>query len=138
MPSVTEEQIAQLVRVFYGRARQHPDLGKVFNGAVADWEQHYQVVQDFWSHVLLGTQRYQRSPFPVHMGLPIKREHFGQWLELFCEAVAATLPEAAGAQALARAEHMAQSFRAGLFPFDKMGQAAAGQPPQPENAGPAS
>lgn len=119
MTPVTEQQIAHLVAVFYGRARQHPSLGPVFNGAVADWDHHLQIVQDFWSHVLLGTDRYTRHAFPVHMGLPIKREHFGQWLDLFREAVAETLPAAAGAQALARAEHMAESFRVGLFPFDR-------------------
>jgi len=78
-PLPTEDQIATLVRVFYERARQHPSLGTLFNAVVSDWPHHLGVVQDFWSHVLLGTQRYKRHPYPVHVGLQIQREHFNGW-----------------------------------------------------------
>ncbi|WP_022982933.1 group III truncated hemoglobin [Ideonella sp. B508-1] len=115
---LTEDHLAQLVQVFYGRARAHPELGPLFNTAVVDWDHHLAVVQGFWSHTLLGTTRYGGHPFPVHMGLPIRREHFGQWLELFRPAARETLPEGAARAAIAKAEHMAESFRAGLFPFD--------------------
>jgi len=86
---------------------------------VHDWEAHFQVVADFWSHALLGTTRYARSPFPIHINLPIERQHFEQWLTLFRQAASETLPADAAVQAVARAEHMSQSFRAGLFPFDR-------------------
>lgn len=115
---LTEAHLARLVEVFYGRARAHPALGPVFNAAVVDWDQHLQVVQSFWSHTLLGTRRYNSHPYPVHLSLPIQREHFGFWLELFRPAAQETLPEMAARQAIAKAEHMAESFRAGLFPFD--------------------
>jgi hemoglobin len=120
MSTATEEQIANLVRVFYASARAHPALGPLFNAAVTDWDGHLQVIRDFWSHVLLGTQRYQRHPYPAHMGLPIHREHFDQWLGLFREAARETLPPAAAQQALARAELITRSLRAGLFPFDSV------------------
>jgi hemoglobin len=118
MTMPTEEQIADLVRRFYTSARAHPSLGPLFNAAIADWDEHLQVIRDYWSHVLLGTQRYQRHPYPAHMGLPIHREHFEQWLGLFREAAHATLPPEAALQALARAELFARSLRAGFFPFD--------------------
>ena len=117
---LTEEHLARLVQVFYERARAHPGLGPLFNTAVADWEHHLGIVQDFWSHALLGTQRYTSHPYPVHLGLPIRREHFGQWLDLFRPAALETLPGDAAARAIARAELMAASFRAGLFPFDPL------------------
>jgi hemoglobin len=115
---VTEEQIATLVKVFYDRARAHPQLAPIFNAAVPDWPQHLGVVQNFWSHVLLKTSRYSGHPYPAHLNLGIQREHFGLWLGLFRAAAQETLPPDAAAQAIARAEHMAQSFRAGLFPLD--------------------
>lgn len=118
MSRVTKEQIAQLVRVFYDRARAHPDLGKVFNTAVSDWDHHLEIVKTFWEHVLLGDDRYKGHPFPVHLSLPIQRQHFDQWLELFRQTTAEALPPEAAAQAVQRAEHMAKSFKAGLFPFD--------------------
>ena len=119
MFSVTEEQIAELVRVFYGHARAHPSLGRVFNAVVSDWDHHLSLVQDFWSHVLLGTERYKNHPFPAHLNLPIQREHFDQWLELFRQTAQETLPAEAAAHVIGRAEHMAKSFKAGLFPFDR-------------------
>lgn len=115
---LTEEMIARLVQVFYDRARLHEELGPVFNQAVGDWDHHLAIVTDFWSSALLGTKRYTRHPFPVHMNLPIEREHFGQWLALFRETAMETLPPEAARHAIGRAEFMAESFRAGLYPFD--------------------
>lgn len=117
-PAVTEAQIAELVQVFYDRARLDDDLGPVFNNAVGDWDHHLAIVTDFWSNALLGTKRYTGHPFPVHMRLPITREHFGQWLALFREAAEEILPPETAKLAIGRAEFMAKSFRAGLFPFD--------------------
>lgn len=116
---VTEEQIAQLVQTFYAKARAHKDLGKVFNAVVSDWDHHLALVQDFWSHILLESGRYKGHPFPVHLSLSIQRQHFEQWLALFRETALETLPEAAAQKAIDRAEHMAKSFKAGVFPFDR-------------------
>ncbi|MBH2020166.1 MAG: hypothetical protein I8H91_11600 [Burkholderiales bacterium] len=63
---------------------------------------------------------YKSHPYPVHLGLPIRREHFEQWLDLFRPAARETLPGDDAARAIARAELMADSFRAGLFPFDPL------------------
>lgn len=120
---LTEEHLAKLVQVFYERARADPGLGPLFNSVVSDWAHHTQVVHDFWSHALLGTQRYKSHPYPVHVGLPIQREHFDQWLALFRPAARETLPEEAATRAISRAEHMAESFRAGLFPLDPIRRA---------------
>ncbi len=46
---ITEESIALLVRTFYGRAREDDLIGKVFNNAVQDWEQHLSQISAFWS-----------------------------------------------------------------------------------------
>jgi hemoglobin len=114
-----ESQIASLVRLFYERARAHPQLGPFFETAITDWDHHLRVVEDFWSHALLGTQRYKGHPFPAHVDIGIQREHFDLWLSLFRPAATETLSEDLAHKAIARAEHMAESFRAGLFPFDK-------------------
>ena len=120
---VSEEQISALVNTFYTSARQDAELGPVFNSAIADWDHHMQVVADFWSHALLGTTRYNRHPFPAHLSLPIKPEHFDRWLALFVVAADTTLPPPAADKAKARARHMIESFRVGLFPFvDKDGK----------------
>jgi len=115
--SVTEEQISALVHRFYDAARADESLGPVFSAAVTEWDSHMETVADFWSHVLLGTARYKRHPYPIHQHLPIKFEDFDRWLELFTATADATLPAAAAQKAKARAVLMTESFRAGLFPF---------------------
>ncbi len=119
-----EEAIANLVRDFYGKARKDPDLGPIFNNVVEDWDVHLRVVANFWSRALLQTDRYSGHPFVHHVKLPIELEHFGIWLKLFTETANETLPPEYAEKAIAKANHMAESFRAGLFPF----QDAEGKP----------
>lgn len=113
----SEEQIDRLVRRFYDKARLDDRLGPLFANAITDWEEHFRIVQDFWSNILLGTGRYKGSPFPPHMQLPIELEHFDRWLELFAATAAEELPAQAAALAVSRAQHMTKSFRMGLFPW---------------------
>lgn len=112
-----EEAIAKLVRRFYELGRQDGLLGPVFDSAIADFEAHFVVVQDFWSHALLGTGRYKGHPFPVHRALAVEPEHFDRWLEVFRQAAEEALPPLLAQQAVARAVHMTQSFKVGLFPW---------------------
>jgi hemoglobin len=56
--------------------------------------------------------------------LPIEPEHIDRWLALFADAALETLPGLQAAQAIAKSQHMAKSFMAGLFPF----QTKDGQP----------
>ena len=114
---VMEAQILALVRQFYAAARADDSLGPLFRAAVTEWDSHIQTVADFWSHVLLGTSRYNRHPFPLHRHLGIELEHFDRWMALFSSAGDATLPPDAAARAKARAAHMTESFCCGLFPF---------------------
>lgn len=116
---VTEAQIADLVRKFYGRARLDPVLGPLFDAAISDWEEHFSIVQDFWSHALLGTTRYRGRPFPPHIRLPIEPPYFERWLDHFKITAEECLPVSARARALAKARHMTESFRVGLFPFTR-------------------
>lgn len=119
-----EQAIANLVRDFYAKARQDPDLGPIFNNVVEDWDVHLRVVANFWSRALLQTDRYSGHPFVHHVKLPIELEHFGICLKLFSETANETLPPEYAEKAVAKANHMAESFRAGLFPF----QDAEGKP----------
>jgi hemoglobin len=112
-----EEAIRSCVREFYGKARQDPLLGPIFNKTVADWDVHLHVIANFWSKALLQTDRYNGSPFVLHRNLPVELEHFERRLALFEETVKTTLPEEHVAKALTKARHMAESFKAGIFPF---------------------
>jgi hemoglobin len=112
-----EKALADCVRIFYDKAKKDPLLGPIFAAEVHDWDTHLRVVQNFWSHALLGTDRYKGHPFSAHRNLPVELAHFERWLTLFGETAKATLPPDLAAKAEAKANHMAMSFKAGLFPF---------------------
>jgi len=113
----SEAAIRACVRRFYEKGGQDPLLGPIFAASIPELDSHLEIVSNFWSHALLGTDRYQGTPFGVHVNLPVEPEHFGRWLKLFEESAKETMPEPLAAQAIARAEHMTQCFQSGLFPF---------------------
>lgn len=127
-PPLNEQHIARLVRDFYRRARIDADLRPIFEAAIDDWDEHHRIVEDFWSRTLLGTHRYRGHPYGVHARLGLRPGHFDRWLELFREAALETLPPDAAQAAVARAEHMAGSFKAGLFTFEHPAIAHRGKP----------
>ena len=100
---------------FYERAAADESLQAIFKAAIQDWDAHHRVVENFWSRTLLETDRYQGSPSPSHARLLLQPEHFEHWLTLFRETAQETLPMEAAQKAIARAEHMAESFNAGMF-----------------------
>jgi hemoglobin len=116
-PVDPEAAIMACVRSFYGEAQRDPLLGPIFASVVQNWETHYQTVADFWSRFLLGTKRYEGHPYPFHTKLPIELHHFERWLALFAVATKTHLPPELAEKALNKAHHMAESFKAGLFPF---------------------
>ncbi len=112
-----EDAILRMVRLFYQRGLDNAVLAPIFKKAIQDWEGHFQLVADFWSHALYGTERYKGHPFPVHMTLDFGAEAFDHWLDLFSQAAQDCLDPLDAGQAIARAKHMTHSFKAGLFPF---------------------
>ncbi|MGY6274531.1 group III truncated hemoglobin [Methylomonas sp. MgM2] len=112
---VSERQIAELVRRFYEKAAADESLKAIFDGAIHDWDEHHRIVENFWSRTLLNTDRYHGRPYPVHTRLPLKIEHFDIWLAHFRQTARDVLPAKAADRAIARAEHMAESFKVGMF-----------------------
>ncbi|HEY1720497.1 MAG TPA: group III truncated hemoglobin [Magnetospirillaceae bacterium] len=111
---ISDASLDALVRHFYGAARQDAQLGPIFEAAVADWEEHFGKLVDFWSSVMLTTGRYKGTPMGAHARHPIGPEHFGRWLELWRESANATFePDLAG-RFKAKAEHIAESLMMGL------------------------
>lgn len=113
---VSEQELRALVREFYGKARQDPLIGPVFNRHITDWEHHFDLVQSFWSRFMLGTTRYTGTPFAPHVGINLKPEFFDRWLSLFRETAKGVLQPAAARAAIDKVEHMSVAFQAGLFP----------------------
>ena len=112
---VTEEAIRRQVHTFYGRVRQDPVLGPVFNEAVEDWDEHLAKLCDFWSSVLLATGRFHGSPMAAHAQRPaIDDEHFALWLDLFATTAREVCSPAAAALFVEKSQIIGRSLRLGL------------------------
>ena len=59
---IDEAGLERLIPLFYERVRADPEIGPIFNEAVADWPGHLERLIAFWSSVMLTTGRYKGSP----------------------------------------------------------------------------
>lgn len=111
---VTEAHVAKLVHGFYGRIRADDLLGPIFSREIAEdeWPDHLRNMCDFWSSVVLRTDRYGGRPLPPHLRLEgLGEPHFRRWLALFRATAEAELPAEAALLFIQRAERIAHSFR---------------------------
>ena len=106
-----EVAVTRLVDRFYDRIRAEPRLGPIFENAIHDWDQHLQVMRDFWSRALLGTERYNGCVMSPHFGLPIESVDLDRFLELFRPTAESTLPRDTAQRAIQVAEAVTQNLR---------------------------
>ena len=80
----TEEDVKKMVDTFYDKVNSDLLLSPVFNDfAKVDWKHHMPKMYDFWNMLILGKSGYKGQPFPMHLRLPIQKDHFDKWLSLF-------------------------------------------------------
>jgi hemoglobin len=119
---VTEEMIHAVVHGFYGRIRQDPALGPIFNRVIPAeaWPTHLQKMCDFWSSVMLMSGRFHGAPMPAHArikgqnGEGLNARHFARWLHLFGETTAELCPPEAAALFAQKSQMIAQSLQLGI------------------------
>jgi len=109
-----EAGIERLVRSFYGTVRTDPLLGPIFAAHVGDWETHIATLCDFWSGILLGTERYDGRPLAAHVRLRVEPRHFERWLASFRTAARDSMAPAVAELLIERANRIAQSFMHGI------------------------
>lgn len=111
--SVGEKSIAALIDRFYGRVQADDRLGPIFAAAISDWDQHLEIMRDFWSAVLLRTGRYRGCVMSAHFRLSIASEDFERWLVLFRSSARETLPVDQAEHAITFAEALTHILREG-------------------------
>lgn len=120
--TITEEQINQLVDVFYQRVRGDERLGPLFDTRLAGkWPEHLGKMKDFWSSVLLRTGRFKGRPMPAHMAITeAMSEDFKLWLAIFRPTAREIFTPEAAELVIEAAERIAQSLWLGMFgsPFE--------------------
>lgn len=118
--NLDDAMVTAVVESFYGKARQDPIIGPVFNRIIAPdaWPAHLKTIADFWSAMLLGTGRYFGRPMPKHIAIPeLTDAHFARWLALFRETVEELCPPEPAALFVERAERIAYNFRLRIGQF---------------------
>lgn len=113
---ITESVIHDLVHAFYGRVRQDPRLGPIFDREIGDgWDAHLAKLCDFWSSVMLMTGRFRGQPMAVHAAIPdLEPAHFVRWLELFDQTLGEVCTPDAAAMFAAKAQMIGQSLQLGI------------------------
>ena len=106
------DDIKNLVDTFYAKVRQDQLIGPVFNERIQDrWPEHLGKMYKFWQTVLIGTHTYYGSPFPPHAKLPVGKEHFDRWMELFTSTINELFQGKIAEEAKWRADKMAEMFQ---------------------------
>jgi hemoglobin len=86
----TRQDIELLVDTFYGKVRNNPVLGPIFNDiAGVHWETHLPRMYNFWAAQLLGEGGFTGNPMQKHLQLSkltrLSEDEFTEWLALFFE-----------------------------------------------------
>lgn len=107
----TIEDIRLLVDTFYSRVRDNELLAPIFNGKIGNrWPEHLEKMYRFWQTVLLEEHTYYGSPFPPHAQLPVDKQHFDTWLQLWHDTVNQHFEGSRANEAKWRGDKMATMF----------------------------
>jgi hemoglobin len=107
----TLEDIKLLVDTFYSKVQKDEFIGPIFNEKIANrWPEHLEKMYRFWQTILLEVHSYSGSPFPPHKQLPVDKEHFDRWMEIFTETVDVLFVGPIAEEAKLRARNMAEMF----------------------------
>ncbi|NGY36082.1 group III truncated hemoglobin [Flavobacterium sp. XN-5] len=105
------EDIKLMVDAFYSKVQKDEFIGPIFNEKIANrWPEHLEKMYRFWQTILLEVHSYSGSPFPPHKQLPITKEHFDRWMEIFTETVDVLFIGVVADEAKLRARNMAEMF----------------------------
>lgn len=117
----TEADVRTLVDAFYAAIREDALLNPIFTDvAQVDWEHHLPKMYAFWSGLIFGRPGYVGQPFAAHVKLPVGREHFQRWVELFHATVDRLFAGDAAQRAKNAAASIAHTFALRMGVIDPM------------------
>lgn len=116
----TRENIKEMVANFYAKVRGHKDLSPIFKKFIgkdeAAWDEHIELIAEFWATRILNDGKYEGRPLFKHIDMPkFPKERFADWLELFESALNEAYTPQAAEPFLAMAKGMAQRFQSVMY-----------------------
>lgn len=121
-PDITSRaDIEIFISAFYEAVKADAMIGFIFTEVVhLNWEKHIPLIVDFWETILLDNPVYTHNAMAVHNDLnkkiPLQKEHFHSWLQLFNAAVDEFFEGKTAALAKSRAKSIAAVM---LFKMDE-------------------
>ncbi|KJZ19817.1 group III truncated hemoglobin [Loktanella sp. S4079] len=116
---ISDDQITQVVHLFYQAVRHDPVLGSIFARHVHDWSTHEATIVRFWRNAILFERDYHGNPMQTHMRIQeINPKHFDIWLRLFDETLETQLPDETAAAWSALAHRIGRGLRYASEPND--------------------
>ncbi|MDI6031877.1 group III truncated hemoglobin [Flavobacterium sp. LB2P84] len=107
----TFDDIKLLVDTFYSKVQKDEFIGPIFNEKIGNrWPEHLEKMYRFWQTILLEVHSYSGSPFPPHKQLPVAKEHFDRWMEIFTKTTDSLFVGPLAEEAKLRAKNMAEMF----------------------------
>ena len=88
-----KDSINKLVVTFYTRVLKNEKLAPFFIEHLGEdlnshkWDGHMQLLTQFWTTVMTGSDDYNGFPFPPHAHMGLDKEAFENWIEVFFETV---------------------------------------------------
>lgn len=80
----SKEDVIVMVNSFYDKVNEDELLSYIFNDfAEVDWAHHLPIMYRFWDSLIFGSGTYKGNPFAKHIRLPIHKQHFQCWIQLF-------------------------------------------------------
>ena len=105
------EDIKLMVDTFYSNVRKDELIGHIFEEKIGDrWPEHLEKMYRFWQTILLEEHTYSGSPFPPHKQLPVEKDHFNRWMEIFTKTVDSLFTGKNADEAKLRGKMMAETF----------------------------
>ena len=119
--TITKESIDKLVRSFYPTILADPITAPFFIAKLGSdinsqtWQEHLELLSNFWAMQALGDLDYKGSPLAPHFGLEgLNKEAFERWLELFEVAIDKVYEPQAGSFFKERSNLIAKNFMRNL------------------------
>lgn len=119
--TISRENINEMVISFYTKIlKENNDVAQVFISKLGDdlqsdiWKEHIDILTNFWSMIGLQEEGYIGNPMMAHFNLPLNKEMFSSWLQMFFEIIDSMYEENVGIVFKSRAENIAMNFMRNL------------------------